>query len=66
MYPNYKRQKQIGEETFYPKRAKKDSELDISKSIEENFNLLRIGNNEDWPSFFHYRGKKYILKIFKE
>ena len=44
----------------------KDSELDIKKSIEENFNLLRIGNNEKWPSFFNYKGKKYIIKIYEE
>jgi len=29
-----------------------DGELDISKKIQENFNLLRVGNNDAWPSFF--------------
>ena len=33
---------------------------------EENFNLLRIGNNELFPSFFYYKSKKYIIKIFKK
>ena len=65
-YPNISRTKQTGSESFYPKRTLDDGELDISKTIEENFNLLRVGNNDDWPSFFYHKGVKYILKIFKE
>jgi len=65
-YPNVNRVKQIGEGSFYPKRKTKDGELDIEKTIKENFNLLRVGNNEGWPSFFFYRGKKYIIKIYKD
>ena len=65
-YPNISRSKQIGEESFYPKRTLADGELDISKTIQENFNLLRVGNNDAWPSFFYYKGVKYILKIFKD
>lgn len=65
-YPNISRSKQIGNESYYPKRTLADGELDISKTIQENLNLLRIGNNEAWPSFFYYKGVKYILKIFKE
>ncbi len=66
LYPNFSRQKQIGVKSFYPKRTKADGELDISKTLEENFNLLRIGNNDAWPSFFYYKGVKYVIKIFKE
>ena len=66
IYPNINPKKQIGNETFYPIRKKSDGELDISKTLKENFNLLRIGNNESWPSFFFYKGVKYTIKIFKE
>ena len=66
IYPNFIPLKQIGEESFYRKRNINDSELDISETIAENFNLLRIGNNEEWPSFFYFKGIKYILKIYKE
>ena len=65
-YPNISRSKQVGTESFYPKRTAADGELDISKTIQENFNLLRVGNNDAWPSFFYYKGVKYVLKIFKE
>lgn len=55
--------KQNGKETFYKKRSAKDSELDIHKTINEQFNLLRIVNNEDYPAFFYKDDKKYILRI---
>lgn len=57
---------QEGEPTFYHKRTPKDSELDINKSLLENFNLLRIVNNDLYPAFFYHLGYKYILKIYKE
>ena len=66
LYPHINPRKQYGNESFYRRREKKDSELKISKTIEENFNLLRISNNDDWPAFFYFKGAKYILKIYKE
>ena len=63
-YEKYKIPKrQIGEESIYSKRNKKDSVLDINKSIKEQFNLLRIVDNESYPAFFEIDGHKYILKI---
>lgn len=57
---------QIGEETFYPKRKSQDSELDIDISIKEQFNLLRVCDNERYPAFFTLNGKKYIIKTYKD
>ncbi|AJC85237.1 methionyl-tRNA formyltransferase [Campylobacter peloridis] len=57
---------QKGKESFYPKRTPKDHELDINKSINEQFNLLRISNNEEFPAFFYKNGKKFIIKIYLE
>jgi len=63
-YKNYKiPKKQSGEESFYIKREAEDSRLDISKSIDEQFNLLRIIDNMAYPAFFYKNGKKYILRI---
>ena len=56
---------QKGEETFYKKRTSIDSELDINKTIKEQFNLLRIVNNEEYPAFFEMNGYKYKIKIEK-
>ena len=64
-YPFVKGRKQIGKSTFYNKRTPVDSELDIDKTIKEQFNLLRIVDNGRYPAFFKINGKKYTLKINK-
>lgn len=65
-FPRIESREQQGEESFYPKRVPIDSELDIEKSIIDQFNLLRVCDNERYPAWFKYRGKKYILKISRE
>ncbi len=62
-YENFEPVPQIGEESFYLRRTPKDSELDINKTIKEQFNLLRVVDNERYPAYFVYRNKKYILRI---
>ena len=63
-YRHLKPVEQSGEETFYRRRTDADDELDIHKSIAEQFNHLRIGDNETYPLYFHYNNKKYFLKIY--
>jgi methionyl-tRNA formyltransferase len=65
IYPNFKVKKQKGKSTFFRRRNPEDSQLNINRSIKSQFNLLRICNNNDWPAFFLYKRKKYILKISK-
>ena len=65
-YPNNNGVPQRGEESFYKKRNLESSELDITKSIEDQFNLLRICDNERYPAFFILNGVKYYLKIDKQ
>lgn len=65
-YPDVKGIPQTGEATFYPRRRAEDSELDINKSISEQFNLFRVVDNERYPAFFIKDGIKYIIKVFKE
>ena len=63
-YEKYKvPSKQTGAESFYKKRGKGDSRLDIDKTIKDQFNLLRIVNNDEYPAFFELDGNRYILKI---
>ena len=64
-YPKVKGRKQVGESTFYVKRNTKDSELDINKTIKEQFNLLRIVDNDRYPAYFTINGIKYTLNINK-
>jgi methionyl-tRNA formyltransferase len=65
-FPRFKIMKQKGKSSFYKRRTKKDSELNINKTIKDQFNLLKICNNNKWPAFFVYKGKKFTLTINKE
>ncbi len=60
-----KPRQQKGKRTYYPRRTPKDSELDIHKSIRDQFNLLRIVSNREFPAFFRHKGQKYILHIHR-
>lgn len=62
-YPHIVGKDQVGQESFYRKRSHLDSELDPDKTLAEQFNLLRIVDNEKYPAFFKHNGHKYILKI---
>lgn len=57
---------QSGEETFYAKRSAVDSEININKTLREQFNILRVVDNDRYPAFFMKDGKKYLLKIYKD
>ncbi len=65
-YPNIKPTKQTGKGNFNKRRYPKDSQLNINKTIKQQFNHLRINDNELYPSFFYYKDQKYIIKVFKE
>lgn len=65
-FPNVSGVSQQGFETFYPRRTSKDSELDINKSLLQQFNLLRVVDNEKYPAFFIIDDKKYIIKIYPD
>lgn len=65
-YPNIKGKPQKGNESFYPKRRPEDSQLDVNKTFKEQFDLLRVVDNERYPAYFMINEKKYIVKIYKE
>jgi len=62
----HKRKQSAEGETFYKKRDKESCRLDINKTIIEQFNLLRIADNKNYPAFFEINGIKYELGIYKE
>jgi methionyl-tRNA formyltransferase len=55
--------KQSGSESFYAKRDKENSKLDINSTIKEQFGLLRVVNNNEYPAFFELDGNRYVIKI---
>lgn len=56
---------QIGEPTILARRRPNDSELDVNRSIRDQFNLLRVVDNDKYPAFFELNGHRYLLKIEK-
>jgi methionyl-tRNA formyltransferase len=54
---------QTGEATYFAKRLPKDSELDVNMSLAEQFDLLRVVDNDRYPAFFNHAGKRYKLTI---
>jgi methionyl-tRNA formyltransferase len=57
---------QQGEPTYYPRRTPQDSRLDPDKTIAEQFDLLRVVDNERYPAFFELRGGRYILHVYRK
>ena len=55
-------QKQHGESSFYLNKTIPQQELDITKSLQEHFNTLRISSIKK-PAFFYYQGKKYEINV---
>jgi methionyl-tRNA formyltransferase len=57
---------QAGEPGEYMrKRTPEDSRLDPDKTIAEQFDLLRVVDNERYPAFFDFRGARYVIRIEK-
>jgi methionyl-tRNA formyltransferase len=56
---------QAGLPTYYKRRTPEDSELDPDKPLRDQFNLLRVADNDQYPAFFRHLGHKYVLKIEK-
>lgn len=51
--------------SYMQKRTPEHSMLDANKSLAEQFDLLRVVDNERYPAFMDYRGKRYLIKIEK-
>ena len=68
LYPSIinEKKKQKGKVTFYEKRSPADSQLNVNLSLKEQFNLLRVCDNDKYPAWFEIKGKKYILRVYKD
>jgi methionyl-tRNA formyltransferase len=49
----------------YRQRTAEDSRLDPDGSLGEQFNLLRVVDNQRYPAFFDFRGHRYVIRIEK-
>lgn len=50
-------------ETYRRRRCLEDSRIDPTKSIKEQFNLLRVCDPDRYPAYFELYGKKFKLII---
>ncbi|MDR0701106.1 MAG: hypothetical protein LBF61_01635 [Azoarcus sp.] len=58
--------RQEGKESFYPRRTPKDSRLNPDRPLKEQFDLLRVVDNERYPAYFEIGGREYILFISRK
>lgn len=61
----YPRPQSQGKATYFKKRNPEDSRLDTNKTVEEQFNLLRVADPNRFPAFFDHAGYRYELFIKK-
>jgi methionyl-tRNA formyltransferase len=59
-------QPQQGEASHYRRRRPADSQLDPERSLAEQFNLLRVVDNQRYPAFVHWRGRRFVLQVQPE
>ena len=57
---------QTGEPTFYPRRSREHDQLDPEMTIARQFDLMRVLDSNNYPAYFDYRGRRYLLRIEKE
>lgn len=50
---------------YMTKRTPEDSRLSPEKTLAEQFDLLRVVDNDRYPAFMDFRGKRYIIRIEK-
>jgi methionyl-tRNA formyltransferase len=59
-------QEQQGEVSYYPRRTPQDSRIRPELSIQEQFQLFRVADNDKYPCYFELGGETFILKIEKK
>lgn len=56
-------QPQYGEASHYSRRRPADSQLDPELTLAEQVNLLRVVDNQGYPAFFDWFGRRYELQV---
>jgi methionyl-tRNA formyltransferase len=63
-WPEIQPQEQTGHPSYYPQRTIEHDKLEPHKTIAEQFDHLRIVDNEKYPAWFEFRNRKYRIKIY--
>ena len=59
-------QPQLGEPSHYSRRRPVDSQLDPERSLAEQFNLLRVVDNQELSGLFEWGGKRYSVQVLSD
>jgi methionyl-tRNA formyltransferase len=51
--------------TYHPKRSPANSKIDPKKSIEDQFDLIRVCDPDRFPAYFELHGHKYNIRLEK-
>lgn len=51
--------------TYFDRRTPQHSQIDPSKSIADQFDLIRVCDPNRFPAYFYYLGERYVLKVEK-
>lgn len=62
-YENLTPIEQVGNPTWFKRRYPIDSELDPDKTLKEQYNLLRVVDNQRYPAYVRLAGKKFIIQV---
>lgn len=58
-------QDSMGESSYFPRRTREDQQVQVSDSLEDIFDRLRVADYEQYPVEFEHRGFLYKIKIEK-
>ena len=56
-------QPQVGAESFYGRRRPEDSRIDPARSLQEQFPLLQVVDNQAYPAFFELKGRRFRISV---
>ena len=59
-------QSQLGELSHYRRLRSVDSQLDPERSLADQFNLLRVVDNLNYPAFFSMSGRTFSIQVLGE
>lgn len=51
--------------SYHPRRSPSHSQINPKKSIEEQFDLIRVCDPNRFPAYFELYGKRYIIRLEK-
>lgn len=57
---------QRGTPSYFQKRTPADSQIDVNQTLADQFNLLRVCDNQRYPAWFDYAGERYTISISRK